>query len=106
MVVINCAGDTEIAFDLENYLKNIGVDAEAEGSIVIVKKTGVDKLLDLFLMETNRSDYKIRQIDPVNLLLSKEVQIEDLDLLRCEMCGYVLSNEYELMNHRRTHGLV
>ncbi len=106
MPIIDCAGDTEIAFELENYLKDIRIDAKVEESFVKVNKTGVEHLLRLFLLETNREGYKIQKIDPENFLLSKEVQVEDLDLLRCEICGYMLSNEYELMNHRRTHGLV
>lgn len=106
MVVIDCAGDNQIALELENYLKNLGFGAKSEESIVNVDKTNVEKTLRLFLKETSRSEYKIRKIDSTNFLLSKEVQIEDLDLLSCEMCGYVLSNESELMNHRRTHGIV
>ena len=106
MVIIDCAGDNEIALELENYLKNLGFGAKSEESIVNIDKTNVEKRLRLFLKETSRSEYKIRKIDSTNFLLSKEVQIEDLDLLSCEMCGYVLSNESELMNHRRTHGIV
>ena len=106
MVVIDCAGDNEIALELENYLKNLGFGAKSEESMVNVGKTNVEKTLLLFLKATSRSEYKIHKIGSANFLLSKEVQIEDLDLLSCEMCGYVLSNEYELMNHRRTHGIV
>ncbi|SRR5579885_1040307 len=106
MVVIDCAGDNETAYDLETYLKNIDIEAKAEESFVTVNKNNVEQLLRLFLLETNRVGYNMRKIDSENFLLSKEVQIEDFDLLRCEMCGHVLSNEYELMNHRRTHGLI
>lgn len=106
MIVIDCAGDNEIALELENYLKNLGFDAKAEESLVTVDKTNVEHVVNLFLKETARSEYKIRKLDSINFLLSKEVQIEDLDLLSCEMCGYILSNETELMNHRRAHGIV
>jgi hypothetical protein len=106
MVVIDCAGDNEIALELENYLKNLGFDAKKEESVVNVDKTNVEKTLSLFLKETSRSDYKIRKIDSENFLLPKEVPIEDFGLLSCEMCGYVLSNEAELVTHRRVHGIV
>jgi hypothetical protein len=106
MTVIDCAGDSEIALELENYLKNLGFDAKAEDSLVTIDKTNVESVVNLFLKETARSEYTIRKLDSINFLLSKEVQIEDLDLLSCEMCGYVLSNETELMNHRRAHGIV
>lgn len=106
MTVIDCAGDNEIALELENYLKNLGLDAKAEESLVTVDKINVEDILNIFLKETGKSKYKTRKLDSANFLLSKEVSIEDLDLLSCEMCGYVLSNETELMNHRRAHGIV
>jgi hypothetical protein len=106
LIIIDCAGDNEIALELENYLKNLGFDVKVEESLVTVDKTDVEHVMNLFLKETARFEYKIRKLDSVNFLLSKEVQIEDLDLLSCEMCGYVLSNETELMNHRRAHGIV
>jgi hypothetical protein len=106
LIIIDCAGDNEIALELENYLKNLGFDVKVEESLVTVDKTDVEHVMNLFLKETARFEYKIRRLDSVNFLLSKEVQIEDLDLLSCEMCGYVLSNETELMNHRRAHGIV
>ena len=95
-----------MALELQNYLKNLGIDANMEESFVNVYKQDVEKTLNLFLKETGRTNYTIRKVDPENFLLSKEVAIEDLDLLSCEICGHVLSNEYELMNHRRVHGLV
>jgi hypothetical protein len=104
MITIDCAGDNEIALELENYLKNRGFQAKAEESLVYADKN-VDKILTLFLKETNRKEYKITKIDSANLLLAREIPLEDLGLLSCEICGYVLSNEDELMNHRRAHGL-
>ncbi|GEM_PF-3452083 len=105
-ITIDCAGDKEIALELENHLKNLGINVEVEESFVNVDKLDVEKALNLFLKESGRTNYKIRKLDSENFLLSKEVSIEDLDLLRCELCGFVLPNEYELMNHRRAHGLV
>lgn len=106
MATIDCAGDSDIALELENYLKNLGISSKAEESFVNVEKSDIEQTVRLFLKETGRTNYKTRKIDSKTFLLSKEVSIEDLDLLSCEICGYVLSNKYELMNHRRTHGLV
>ena len=105
MIVIDCAGDNEIALELKNYLKNHGFDAKSEESLVIVNEADVEKMLSSFLKETSRSDYNVRKIDSTNFLLSKEIPIEDFGFLRCEMCGYVVSNEEELMTHRRAHGI-
>jgi hypothetical protein len=105
-ITIDCAGDKEIVLELKNYLENLGINSKSEEYLVDVSKQDVEKTLNLFLKETGRTNYKIRKIDCGNFLLSKEVSLEDLDLLSCEICGYALSNEYELMNHRRTDGLV
>jgi hypothetical protein len=106
LVVIDCAGDSEIALELENYLKNLGLYAKAENSLVNVDNKNVENTLRLFIKETSRSEYRIRKLDSKDFLLSKEVQIEDFDMVSCEMCGLVLSNEIDLMNHRRLHGAV
>ena len=106
IVAIDCAGDSDLALELQNYLKNLGIDANVEEAFVNVHKQDVEKTLSLFIKETGRTNYKIRKVDSENFLLSKEMAIEDLGLLICEICGYALSNEYELMNHRRAHGLV
>ncbi|MGI0102273.1 MAG: hypothetical protein ACREA7_06725, partial [Nitrosotalea sp.] len=105
MIIIDCANDSEIARELGNYLNSHGFGAKIEESSVIVNEANLEKILGSFLAETKRSEYSIRKIDSTNLLLAKEVQIEDLGFLRCEMCGYVVSSEEELLTHRRAHGI-
>jgi hypothetical protein len=105
MTYIDCAGDDAIALELGNYLKGNGVAAKTDGSIVTVNESDLEKILDSFLKETNMTDYKIRKIDATNLLLSREVAIEDFGFFRCEMCGYVVSSQEEVLVHRRAHGI-
>lgn len=105
MVIIDCANDDEIAVELKNYLKSHGFDSKTEEASVIVKEVNVEQILRSFLEETNRTGYRIRKIDSTNFLLAKEVPIEDFGFFRCEMCGYVVSSEEELMTHRRAHGI-
>ncbi len=105
MMIIDCAGDEEIALELKYYLENHGFDAKSEESIVIVNEANVEPILSYFLKETNRSKYSVRKIDSTYFLLSKEIPIEDFGFLRCEMCGYMVSSEEELMVHRRAHGI-
>jgi len=105
MIFIDCAFDNEIAQELENYLKDLGFSAKTEESTVIVDVNEVERFLAYFIMETNRTEYIIRKIDPTNFILSKVVRIEDFGFQRCEMCGCVLSSEEELLTHRRTHGI-
>lgn len=105
MIFIDCAGDDKIARELEHYLKNHGFSANTDESTVIVKEDVLEEILNYFLKDTNRSAYKIRKIDSTNFLLSKEIPIEDFGFFRCEMCGYVVSSEEELLVHRRAHGI-
>jgi len=105
MIIIDCANDSEIAVELANYLRSHGLDAKSEEALVIVNEEIVEQILKLFLKETNRLGYNIRRMDSTNLLLAKEVPIEEFGFLRCEMCGYVVSNEEELLTHRRAHGI-
>ena len=106
MAIIDCAGDKEIALELVNYLTNLNFSVKLDESVIRVDKMNVEKMLNFFIVETNRTDYKIRKINSTDFLSSKEVSIEDFGFLRCEMCGCVLSNRDELVNHRRTHGVV
>lgn len=105
MVIIDCAGDNELAAELQNYLKDHQYDTDIEDSSVVSNASDIEKILKTFLKESDKIGYTIRKIDSVNILLSKEVPIEDFGFLRCEMCGYVVSSEEELLVHRRAHGI-
>lgn len=105
MIYIDCAGDDSMALELENYFKGHGIDAKTDESMIIVNENDIKQILDDFLKETNRLSYKIRKIDSTTFLLSKEVPIEDFGFFRCEMCGYVVSSQEELLVHRRAHGI-
>lgn len=105
MITIDCAGDGDLASELQNYLKNNQYDAEVKESFVMLNASDVEKILKLFLKYSDRKEYTVRKIDSTTILLSKEVAIEDFGFLRCEMCGYVVSSEEELLVHRRAHGI-
>jgi hypothetical protein len=105
MIAIDCAYDNELAQELEKYLKNLGFSAKTDESTVMVNDADIEQILGHFLKETNRTEYSVRKIDSTNFILAKEVMIEDLGFQRCEMCGYVVSSEEELLVHRRAHGI-
>ncbi len=105
MMIIDCANDNELAEELENFLQKHGFNAKAVDSSVTIMAANVEHLLRSFLTETKRQEYSIRKIDDANILVAKEVPIEDFGFLRCEMCGYVVSSEEELLTHRRAHGI-
>jgi len=105
MITIDCAGDTELADKLVNYLKNNGIDCTQEDSLVLVTLNEVEKILKMFLKETRRVEYSILKSDLTTFVVAKVVPIEDFGLLRCNICGYVVSSEEELTAHQRAHGI-
>ncbi|MDE1830576.1 MAG: C2H2-type zinc finger protein [Thaumarchaeota archaeon] len=104
-MIIDCANDSELAAELGTYLKNHYIDVRIGDASVITTESNLEEIIKSFLEETKRSGYSLRKIDPTNILLAKEVPIENFGFFRCEMCGYVVSNEEELLTHRRAHGI-
>ncbi|MDE1861926.1 MAG: hypothetical protein KGI33_03330 [Thaumarchaeota archaeon] len=105
MAAIDCANDSDLASELSDHMRRHGLDARAEGPIVLVPDSDVEESVRSFLKDTERQGYTLRRIDPSTLLLAREVPIEYFGFLRCEMCGYVTSNEEDLLTHRRAHGI-
>jgi len=105
MISINLAFDEEIASELTDYLTNLGIDSRLEGTQVLVNKTDFDEeILKPFLKKTNRTEYIIKKIDTKSFLISKEVDVKDFGLGKCEICGLV-DFEEKLFSHRWTHGI-
>jgi len=105
MITIDCAGDTDLAGELANYLKNNGIDCTQEDSLVLVDRNEIEKILKIFLKETRRLEYSILKSDLTTFVVAKVVPIEDFGLLKCNICGYVVSSEEELTAHQRAHGI-
>ena len=105
MITIDCAGDTDLASDIAKYFKNIGIGSTLEDSLVLVDQSEIEKTLQLFLKDTGRLEYSILKSDLATFVVAKVVPIEDFGLLKCNICGYVLSSEEELIAHQRAHGI-
>ena len=105
MISINLAFDEKIAFELTDYLKNLGIDSKREEAEVLVNKTDFDQeILKSFLKKTNRAEYTIKKINSESFLISKKVDVENFGLATCEICGLVDFQE-NLFSHRWTHGI-
>ncbi len=104
MLTINLAFDGEIAKELADYFTNLGIDSKLKKFEVQVNKTDFDeKILDNFLKKTKRTQHLIQKINSNSYLISKLVNVEDLGLGTCEICGLV-ATEDKLFSHRWTHG--
>lgn len=105
VTTIDCANDEEMASDLQNYLSKQEYEAKIDGSLVMISNDkNIKKNLESFIKSTQKTGYEILQAYSETFVVAKLVSIEDFDLSRCEMCGFVAS-EAELFAHRRAHGI-
>ena len=118
-IVINCAGDIELARKINEYLRDRIVPSrntiyislsQDEVEIVLEKlelsRDDIRKILHDFI----KSDPKLAERYSIN-------ELEDLFVVgipksldemtvNCEICGYIASDEEDLIIHKRTHGLI
>ena len=105
VISIDLANDAEIAKELLDYLKSKGIDSHLEASEVKIDKNAFDlEIFKSFLWDTKRTKHTIKKINPKLFLISKSVDVEDLGMGTCEICGLV-GFEEQLFSHRWTHGI-
>ncbi len=114
-IVINCAGDAELADRIRQFLLRSKTSPDASISIVndeimiqdpqsTLQDKDVRKLLDDFLASNNHpAGYSITQFGEI-FTVGIPQSIDKL-VISCEICGYLAHDEDELMIHKRTHAL-
>lgn len=68
-------------------------------------KRVIEEIIRTYLHSHNLTKHKITELD--NLLtvgIPKDID-EITNLLMCEICGWRVTTEKELLTHRRTHGI-
>jgi uncharacterized ferredoxin-like protein len=118
-LVINCAGDNDLARKINDYLIDRIVPSkdttyisllEDEVEIVLEKlgisKDEIRKLLDEFIKSNPElaDNYSITEFEDV-LVVGIPKSLDEMTV-NCEMCGYIASSEEDLNIHKRTHGLI
>ena len=118
-LVINCAGDNELARKINDYL--IGRIVPSKDTIyislledeveIVLEKLGVSrdeimKLLHEFIKSNPEllDNYSITEFDDV-LVVGILKSLDEMTV-NCEMCGYIAPSEEDLILHKRTHGLI
>ena len=105
MISIDLANDTELAKELHDYLKKKGIFSNLEAAEIKIEKNAFDlEIFKSFLWDTKRTTHTIKKINPSLFLISKDVDVEDLGMGTCEICGLV-GFEEQLYSHRWTHGI-
>lgn len=115
-ILINFAGDVFLAGAVKDYLSSKGFVLNAhmtpdrdEISISIQENNMrkgsilIKEILRNYLDEHNLTKYNVTEFENI-LTVGIPKKIEDIsNLLMCEICGWRLNTEEELLIHRRTH---
>lgn len=115
-IIINFAGDVLLAQAVKSYLSSQDVVSSIymipegdEISISLEKDNGrngnrlIKEILRNYLDSHNLTRYKIMELENI-LTVGIPKKIEEIsNLLMCEICGWRLNTEEELLVHRRTH---
>lgn len=115
-IVINFAGDVLLAQAVKSYLSSQDVVSSIymipegdEISISLEKNSErngnrlIKEILRNYLDSHNLTRYKIMELENI-LTVGIPKKIEEIsNLLMCEICGWRLNTEEELLVHRRTH---
>ena len=118
-IVINCAGDNELARKINDYLMDritqshdtIYISLSEDELEVVLEKLGVSrdeirKLLHDFIKSNPElvDYYSITEFDDV-FVVGIPKSLDEM-IVNCEMCGYIASSQEDLIIHKRTHGLI
>ena len=118
-IVINFAGDVLLAQAVKSYLSSQDVVSSIymipEGDEINIsleknkernERNGnrlIKEILRNYLDSHNLTRYKIMELENI-LTVGIPKKIEEIsNLLMCEICGWRLNTEEELLIHRRTH---
>lgn len=115
-IIVNFAGDVLLAQAVKSYLSSQDVVSSIymipegdEISISLEKKNQrngnrlIKEILRNYLDSHNLTRYKIMELENI-LTVGIPKKIEEIsNLLMCEICGWRLNTEEELLVHRRTH---
>lgn len=115
-ILINFAGDVFLAEAVKDYLSskgfilNINMTPNRDEISISIQENNIRKgnslikeILRNYLDEHNLTKYNVTEFENI-LTVGIPKKIEDIsNLLMCEICGWRLNTEEELLIHRRTH---
>ena len=115
-ILINFAGDVFLAEAVKDYLSskgfvlNVHMTPDRDEISISIQENNMRKgnilikeILRNYLDEHNLTKYNVSEFENI-LTVGIPKKIEDIsNLLMCEICGWRLNTEEELLVHRRTH---
>jgi hypothetical protein len=118
-ILINCAGDNELARKINDYLVGKMTHSndtthvllsEDELEIVVEELEDAKDEIRKLLNEHIKSNpeladyYSITEFNDM-FIVGIPKRLDEMTV-NCEMCGYIASSEEDLNIHKRTHGLI
>ncbi len=118
-IVINCAGDNELARKINDYLKDrivpskdtIYISLSEDEVEIVLEKLGVSKdeirkLMNEFMKSNPElaDSYSVTEFEDM-FVVGIPKSLDEMTV-NCEICGYIASSEEDLIIHKRTHGLI
>ena len=116
---INFAGDIILANNIYNYFISnsiinekvkleddniiISINSEYDKNVIKQIRSLLQEYLDSFKIYKNHKIIELENILTVGI--PKDI-VEISNLVFCEICGYGMSSEEELLVHRRSHGIL
>jgi len=121
ILIINFAGDTDLANNMYNYFisnsiinKKIEIKIEEDNLVISIfneQTKKIDQQIRSLLQEyldsfTTYRNYQISELENIITVGIPKDIAEISTLVFCEICGYGMSSEEELLVHRRSHGIL
>jgi hypothetical protein len=118
-IIISFAGDAALARGVLNYLSshhvisnNVMTELAGDEIRISLKRnndTNMKKLiketLHNYLDSHNLTRHQITELNDI-LIVGIPKNIDEIsNFLMCEICGWMVTSEEELLTHRRTHGI-
>ena len=116
---INFAGDIILANNIYNYFISnstinekvkleedniiVSINREHDKNVIKQIRSLLQEYLNSFIIYKKHQIFELGNVFTVGI--PKDI-VEISKLVFCEICGYGLSNEEELLVHRRSHGII
>jgi hypothetical protein len=99
--ISNSAINEKVKLEEDNII--ISINREHDKNVIKQIRSLLQEYLNSFIIYKNHKIFELENIFTVGI--PKDI-VEISKLVFCEICGYGLSNEEELLVHRRSHGII